>query len=124
MPASRKPTFENDLSNIVVTSYTNPGTAGGSFFYATIGGIKKFWGTTVGLSVAGASFQSNLYGVTFPTSFFTTIQSAQASAGGFVNTQYLFAGVNTCTTTSAGLYVMQVNGTNGSASIYFEVTGT
>lgn len=62
-----------------VTTYTNPGTAGGTntFFYINLGGIKLFWGLTA--AVNDNTSGSLTYTVTFPVSFFSTVQSVTAN---------------------------------------------
>ena len=55
-----------------VASIANAGTAGGTMYYINLGGIKLLWGTTSSLT-APANSSSN-YTITYPTSFFTTIQ--------------------------------------------------
>lgn len=52
-------------------SYANAGTAGGTFYYINLGGIKILYGKTASKSVGtgGAT-----WGVTFPTSFFSAVR--------------------------------------------------
>lgn len=53
-----------------VTSYTNSGSAGGTFSYVNIGGIKLLWGFSAS-NLIGSNPGSN-YVINFPASFFTT----------------------------------------------------
>jgi phosphotransferase system HPr-like phosphotransfer protein len=53
-----------------ITSYTNTGSVGGTFYYVNLGGIKLLWGTTTGQSVSGGNGITN-YPINFPASFFT-----------------------------------------------------
>ena len=74
---------DSGLSNLfgeLVTTYTNPGSAGGtnSFFYINVGGIKLFWGQAGSLAMNSGTGITSI--VTLPGSFFTTIQSAQIAA--------------------------------------------
>lgn len=109
-----------------VTTYTNPGSAGGtnSFFYINLGGIKLFWGTTASIAVVGAAPQSSTGAITLPASFFTTIQSVLVTPGVQVNTQYLYANVQAASTTTITVQLLEHNGSNGSAPIYAFVVGT
>lgn len=62
-----------------VTTFTNLGSAGGTFYYTNLGGIKLFWGATannIGAPLPGPT----QYYITLPT-FFTTIQSCIATLG-------------------------------------------
>lgn len=54
-----------------VQSYTNSGSAGGTFFYINLGGIKLLWGETASNAVGtgGATVVVNL-----PTNFFNSVQ--------------------------------------------------
>lgn len=60
-------------------SQTNAGTAGGTMYYINEGGIKKLWLQTPGLTGGASGFTT--WTVTFPTSFFTTVEIVSASLG-------------------------------------------
>ena len=63
--------FANLLSTIFggqVTSYTNGGTGGGTFYYINLKGIKILWGVTG--SVATTTTSNSNASITLPTSFF------------------------------------------------------
>jgi len=65
--------YANLLSTIFSgqsTSYTNPGSAGGTFSYVNLGGIKLFYGTTGALANSSGV---NQYTITFPSSFFNSV---------------------------------------------------
>lgn len=66
--------IDPNQQNNVPTSYSNAGTAGGTFYYLNLGGIKMLWGTTTAFTngTGGA-------GVTLPASFFSTIQTITAT---------------------------------------------
>lgn len=73
--------YANLLSTIFsgqVTSYTNAGSAGGTFYYINLGGVKLLWGITADI-IGGTS--PTTYYVTLPSSFFTTVQSALLTVG-------------------------------------------
>jgi hypothetical protein len=59
-----------------VQSQTNTGGAGGTMYYINLGGLKILWGQTAGIVATAAGPQ---YTVTFPASFFSTIQTATVS---------------------------------------------
>lgn len=72
-----KTTFNSD-----VTSFTNSGTAGGTFYYINLGGIKILWGRTNTWASGGSRT------IVYPTSFFsatphvvTNIAGAAGTAG-------------------------------------------
>lgn len=110
-----------------VTTYTNPGTAGGtnSFFYINLGGIKLFWGKTASIAISGTGFQSTAKVITFPVGFFSTIQTCLPGVDQPSNSQFLGA-VNslTPTTTSVEVTLTQSSGSNGSAAVNLFVVGT
>lgn len=56
-----------------VTSFTNTGSAGGTFSYINLGGIKLFWGLSATFAVSAGAGVTNI--VNFPTSFFSTVKS-------------------------------------------------
>lgn len=55
----------------VIKSYTNAGAQGGTGYYIDLGGLKLCWGTT-NLTTLSSGQTLN---ITFPTGFFSTIQS-------------------------------------------------
>lgn len=68
-------TFADLLSTIFsgqVTSYTNSGSAGGTFYYINLGGIKLLWGQSA--SVDSGTTNTG-YGLTFPSGFFSSTQA-------------------------------------------------
>jgi hypothetical protein len=107
------------LSNGIQTQ-ANAGSAGGTIYYINLGGIKMAWGTTGSLSISGAAPASSAaYVITWPTSFFSTIQSATVSAvsGTSSSTQYVYAAPDTVVTaTSWTFFLVESNGTNGVTS--------
>lgn len=119
-------TFAKLLSTIFsgqLTTYSNPGSAGGtnSFFYGNIGGIKLFFGTTAAVTTSSGS---TTWGITYPTSFFTTVQfvTAQTFAMTGVATQY--CSINDLTLGTSGI-TPYVNSTgSGTAKISFLAIGT
>lgn len=54
-----------------VQTYTNANTAGGTYSYINLGGIKLFYGITPNLT-PGAN-ATTVFTVNFPTSFFSTV---------------------------------------------------
>ena len=59
--------------NVTPLSYTNTGDGGGTGYYANLGGVKMCWGTTGNITVSGTGIKN----ISMPSSFFSTIQSAQ-----------------------------------------------
>jgi len=86
--------------SFVASSQANAGTAGGTMYYMNLGGIKMLWGTT---AATLASTNGNNYGITFPTSFFTTVQMGMATLQSMNGTAAQMVGVNTYTATAANI---------------------
>lgn len=112
-----------------VTSYTNTGTAGGTGYYMNIGPLKMCWGSTNSLScAAGTAPTAASYGINFPASFFSSIQSAQITAapGTATNTQFIYVGPNSAVTTSGwAFYLNEQTGSSGAtSSVHWFVIGT
>lgn len=55
-----------------VQSYTNSGTAGGTFYYINLGGIKLLWGSTSSLNSTSTNAG---YTINYPSGFFSNVQS-------------------------------------------------
>ena len=64
-----------------VTSFTNSGSGGGTFYYINLGGIKLLWGLTADQTFAS---QYNSYILDFPPSFFSA--TPQFAIGGMAGT--------------------------------------
>lgn len=102
-----------------VQSQSNAGSAGGTIYYINLGGLKMAWGLTGALTITGSAPASNAYVITWPTSFFTTIQMATVSAtpGNATNTQYIYTAPDSAaTTTSWTFYLAQASGSTGGTS--------
>lgn len=104
-----------------VTSYTNSGACGGTFYYSNFGGIKEVWGTTGSFSTSTSTAQQVLV---FPTSFFSTIQEVTGSIQSVASSaaQY-YVGNGLTGTSSFQFYIFTISGT-GSATASFRVRGT
>lgn len=112
-----------------LTTYTNPGTAGGtsSFFYGNIGGIKLFFGTTAVQSISGTgALQGTAVGITLPVGFFTTIQTIQTSIGTVPTGTSALAPVlqDRNGVVSITVILNQITGSNGAAGISVLLIGT
>lgn len=110
-----------------VLSYTNSGSAGGTFYYSIENGVKKLWGMTGSLGVSGNSPGSTTYTLNFPSGFFNSVQSVIGTVtGNPANSQYLYIAPGLAPSASQWLFQLaQSGGSNGSvssASIY--VVGT
>ena len=84
-----------------VQSYTNSGTAGGTFYYMNLGGIKILWGQTA--SQASGS-PGNAYNVNLPTSFFSTIQSAVVTSSALTSVVGQYCNISSISTSQAVIY--------------------
>jgi hypothetical protein len=110
-----------------VQSYANPGSAGGTFYYAIENGIKKLWGQTGSISFGATSGQAATasLGVTFPSGFFSAITGFQHSMGTANSTNYMYSEVMTSpTTSSVGIGLVQTAGGPGNSTVYIEVKGS
>jgi hypothetical protein len=102
--------FANLLSTIFsgqVSSYTNSGSAGGTFYYANIGGIKLVWGLTGAQTTAESFGTSNAYTVDFPSSFFNSVQFINWSPAYPLGTGGQFVIAESTSATSASAFYMQ-----------------
>jgi hypothetical protein len=98
-----------------VASQANAGSAGGTMYYINMGGLKMLWIITT------ASTASTTYSVTFPTSFFATVQGITVgSAGSSGTTTGLYIVTGTVIATGFQYY----SGTNPQAGTSFIVMGT
>lgn len=100
----------NDMNmSTSVQSQANAGTAGGTMYYINLGGLKMLWCT--GANVA-TSVTPTAYVFTLPTGFFTTIQSADASA------------INPATSLAQYANVASLNTTTITCNVTSSLTGT
>lgn len=109
----------------LVTSYVNSGSAGGTFYYMNLGGVKMLWGSS-GTVAAGAVGQTSVV-VTFPSGFFSSIQSAVASPNGnAAGTNDVYIGVNAvaANTTNWSVELVVTSGTSTGMSFSVFVIGT
>lgn len=84
-----------------VTSYTNSGSAGGTFYYMNMGGLKMLWGMSGGIANGNGAVS---YLVNLPTSFFSSLQSVVPSIGGTQGaggTNNVFIGMGSGSNTTA-----------------------
>jgi len=117
--------YLNAIFSGSLTTYANPGSAGGTFYYINLGGIKLFWGTTNTLTTSGSGSVSANGNVTLPTGFFTTLQMVSPSIQVPVSSQYLSTALGSITgTTSVNVQVNQWTGTNGGAPVNLFIIGT
>lgn len=111
------------LNGLNVQTQANAGTAGGTMSYINLGGIKLLWSTTPSLSATGST--STLYGVTFPTSFFTTITSVTLGITILTVSDQQRPLINTAPSTSSmTLGIRNDFASAGTASISYLVIGT
>lgn len=98
-----------------VTTYTNPGGAGGTFYYINLGGIKLMWGVTAGIAVGGGGAA-----ITLPSGFFTTIQAASATAVPSTN----FGQYANLVAATTGNFLVSTQGAAGSPAAHVIIIGT
>jgi hypothetical protein len=101
-------------------TYTNLGSAGGTFQYINLGGIKLLWGHTASIATNSGGTAAVL---TLPTSFFSSVGApigSVATVGGFVNQYYTG---NTYDATAVNFYINSLNN-GGSATAAIVVIGT
>lgn len=114
-------TYAKLLSTIFsgqVTSYANAGTAGGTFYYLNLGGIKILYGVT---GVVGTA----ALGVTLPASFFSSLRCIIAQANpGYVNTDQIVGHIASASTSSITVQNLIITGSNPSNSISLLVIGS
>lgn len=105
-----------------VTSFTNTGTAAGTFYYVNNGGIKEMWGATGALTAGSGVVASGT--VIPPTSFFTTIQSVTVNTvpSGDNRNNFNTTVVGTSSITVAGYNFAA--GTGGANQVFLFVRGT
>jgi hypothetical protein len=111
-----------------VQSQANSGSAGGTINYVNLGGIKLAWGLTGSLTVPGAAPSAATFGITWPTSFFSTVQAAtiSAAAGTASSSQFIYAAPKFAVNTTSWTFdLVSTNGSNGNTSqACFFVIGT
>ena len=95
-----------------LTTYTNPGTAGGTFYYGNIGGIKIFYGKTQfnAVGTGGAS-----YTITLPVGFFSTIRYSAPTVDTYTIDDRQWATTVTVTTATYTLGIK--SSSNGSTQV-------
>ena len=105
---------------INVLSQVNTGSAGGTMYYINLGGIKMLWGQTAAnvASAAGPSF-----GITFPTSFFTTVQSGIANLNTISTVSNQSLNMDSLTATSCVIF-MYAAATTGGEKVGYLIIGT
>ena len=107
-----------------VTTYTNPASCGGTFYYINLGGLKMLWGKTNSFSTSTSTTSQAL---TLPVGFFTTVQSFEGCSTDLVTIaqQYFVGNSLTGSTppTAVNFYVYCQSG-SGSASANLFVVGT
>lgn len=101
-----------------VSSQANAGTAGGTMKYINLGGIKMLWMT--GGSVPTGTPKT----VTFPTSFFTTIEYAIASIGTASGTAAVYTPEVQSLTATGCTIAMTAGAGSGTQPTFLHVIGT
>lgn len=97
-----------------ITTYTNVGTAGGSFSYVNIGGVKVLWGVTATITLNGG-----VANITLPVGFFAAAPTAIASA---VPSAAFGAYANTVSSSTTVVGV-SLNGAGGNSTVHVFAIG-
>lgn len=120
----------NDVATYILEEATdlirqvNTGNAGGTMFYRQMGTKKELFGNGHAGAISGTGFQTTLTNVTFPTGFFTSILSDNVTIDAVGATQFQWAIFNSISTTTAAIYFVQANGTNGTNAASIHIVGT
>lgn len=101
-----------------LTTYSNPGSAGGTFYYINLAGIKLMWGTTTDLGTN--TFSNN---ITMPSSFFSTMQFGIANTVHVGGTNDIYADIQSYGTTNAAIGIVASVG-SGTATVGALFIGT
>lgn len=101
-----------------VATQTNGGTAGGTIWSINLGGIKLLWAT--GLSVTTGSSAN----ITFPTSFFSTIQFYISGFGTASGTSAVYQPSITINTTVSATIALTAGAGSGTEPVTFFAIGT
>lgn len=105
-----------------VKSQANSGSAGGTLYYVNLGGIKILWGTTSSIAVNSTVIGK---GINFPSSFFSTIQSAIATPTHLTTDDRVTNHLESLATSGMTLVLWNTSGaTTSTASVSFMVIGT
>lgn len=108
--------------NLTVSSQTNAGTAGGTFYYINLGGIKMLWGQTAAISTPANGGAAGV--VNFPASFFTTIQQIMAASSNNSGSANIYGSVDTVSTSSCRIVATNTSASATNATLSLFVIGT
>lgn len=116
-----RPTYETR-----VFSFTNTGTAGGTFYYRQRGAEKRVWGVTNTFTITASGDASNQLIIISP--FFSAVQSAAATTYGNGNGAYdtwVNSVIRNMATNAATIGMHNFgSGTSGNMSTYIEIIGS
>lgn len=113
--------FGNSIQTYTATGAGFPSSTG---YYINLGNIKLCWGTASStIAVVGAGFQFTNFAISLPTGFFTSLQAVQMSVANVTATQYISVTGNGQTNNILNGFVVQTNGTSGSAAPTWFVIG-
>jgi hypothetical protein len=115
---ARQKVTNSQLQN-AVNSQANAGNAGGTMYYINLGGIKILWGVSTTISTTTTATQ---YNFTLPTSFFTTVQYAGATAYPISADAKQTTNIATYSTSNVGVYMWAA--TNATCQVTIMVIGT
>lgn len=101
-----------------VQTYTNTSTGGGTGYYINLGGIKLCWGTTNSVSLGTSAGVS----VSMPSSFFSTIRTANLYMTGSTTGDGMVRQTSQATTSSLSGWF--TSGSSATGSLGWLVIGT
>lgn len=108
-------TFSSSVLSAVATSYSNGGSAGGTFNFANVGGRKELYGFTNTQTIGGAGPAQATVNLNLPLNFFTNIYSIVATADNQGN-----AGLSTVSIYNTNASIVNINFINvsGTANVF------
>lgn len=116
-----KGTGSLNLSSLLsngITSYTNGGSAGGTFYYINLGGIKLLWGITGSINTGSGGV------INYPASFFTSSpQSISSSLYNVAGTADIYLSIATPSSSSCTVNTVAGAGA-GSCTVSLIAIGT
>lgn len=96
-----------------VQSFVNTGSAGGTFYFMNLGGVKMLWGQTGLIAATGAG------ALTLPLNLFSSIQSAMAAASNNSGVANVYGSIDAVSTTSVRVIATTTGGaTNVTLSVW------
>lgn len=113
------------MQGILWTSYSNAGSAGGTFEYTIhVDGTKELIGIGGSQTIGGSAPASASLNLTLPASFFTNIEVLLVTPGTSGATQYTMTSLGSYTTSTVAIYMSIINGSSGVFAAHVHIKGT